>query len=270
VTQIQPFTFPITGDSVRTLLVDDSPWFVVPDVCTVLGHSNPSVALAMVDEDDRWTLRRSDALSFAYPFDDLRVQSINLVNESGLYALILRSNVAGAREFKRWVTSEVLPAIRKTGHYGAPAVPTLPEALRNWAAEIEARQEAEGRALAAEHQVRELEPSAHAWDVLASADGDYSAREAANILNRDPAIDTGQNRLLDLLRDWQIIDRRDIPYATHTAHVRLRPRTFTNRATQEEHAAKPQVRLTAQGIRYLHKRLGGTGDVREFIAQGGE
>lgn len=135
-TEITPFTFPTTGQAVRTLIVDDSPWFVAADVCAALGHSNTSMALALVDEDDRWTLRRSDTLSFAYPFDDLRVQSVNLVNESGLYTLILRSNVTGAREFKRWVTAEVLPSIRKTGGYSATERPAPLQATINRLAEL--------------------------------------------------------------------------------------------------------------------------------------
>lgn len=121
----------------------------------------------------------------------------------------------------------------------------------------------ENKALAAENE--ELRPSAEAWDVLASADPDYSAREAAYILNRDPSISTGQNRLLNELRRMRVIDSRDVPYANHERHVRLRPRTYTNRATNKEHAAKSQVRITAEGLAYLHKKLGGTAplDLRE-------
>lgn len=130
-----------------------------------------------------------------------------------------------------------------------------------------ARIEAETRALLAEHQVTELAPAAHAWDTLASADGDYSVREAGYILNRDPAIKTGERRLFDLLRTWRLVDWRDIPYANHAQHVRLRPRSFTNRATGEEMPAKPQVRVTAAGIRYLHKRLGGTANVADLLAE---
>lgn len=258
---ITPFTFPTTGQSVRTLLVDGEPWFVAADVCTALGYSRIADALRIPDADDLAThfVRGDDGLE----------RPGQILNEAALYSLILRSNRPEAKAFKRWVTHDVLPSIRKTGSYSVRELTRLE--LIDLARDAElGRIEAETRALAAEHVARELAPAARAWDVLASADGDYSAREAANILNRDPAIDTGQNRLLDLLRDWQLIDRRDIPYATHSAHVRLRPRTFTNRATQEEHAAKPQVRVTAQGIRYLHKRLGGTGDVREYIAQGAD
>jgi DNA-damage-inducible protein D len=131
---------------------------------------------------------------------------------------------------------------------------TLPDALRAYAAEVEARELAEARA-------EQLEAPAEAWNILASADPDWSVREAAYILNRDPGIDTGQQRLFNELRRMRVIDSRDIPYSGHADHVRLRARTYTNRATNEETPAKPQVRITAAGLAYLHKKLGGTAEL---------
>lgn len=132
---------------------------------------------------------------------------------------------------------------------------SLPDALRAYAAEVEAREAAEQRAA-------ELEAPAQAWNILASAHADWSVREAAYILNRDPSIDTGQNRLFNEMRRMRVIDSRDIPYADHARHVKLRPRSFTNRATGEETPAKPQVRITAEGLAYLHKKLGGTAPIQ--------
>jgi phage antirepressor YoqD-like protein len=133
----------------------------------------------------------------------------------------------------------------------APALPrSYAEALRELASTVEQRDAA----------VAELEiaaPAALSWETLASANGDFSVREAAFILNRDPGIGTGQTRLFAILRDLKLVDRNDTPYADHARHVRLRPRTYTNPATDEEVPAKPQVRITAAGLHYLHKRLGG-------------
>lgn len=142
-TEIQPFVFPATGQPVRTAILDDEPWFIATDVCSALEHTNTTVALDMVDDEDKRTLRRSEALNFGYPIADLRIQSVNIVNESGLYSLILRSNVPGAKAFKRWVTREVLPAIRRTGSYslpGADAPVNGGQAVVNALAELAHRQ----------------------------------------------------------------------------------------------------------------------------------
>ena len=101
--------------------VDDvgQPWFNASDVCDVLEMGNPSQAMkSHVDPDDLQKLEVIDALG--------RPQRANHVNESGLYALILGSTKDAAKRFKRWVTSEVLPAIRKTGTYSGTPVATLP------------------------------------------------------------------------------------------------------------------------------------------------
>jgi prophage antirepressor-like protein len=88
------------------------PWFVLADVCRELDMSNPSQAAAALDDDEKDTLINSEGIA------DRRVQSLVLVNESGLYSLILRSRKVEAKRFKKWVTKEVLPSIRKTGGYG--------------------------------------------------------------------------------------------------------------------------------------------------------
>ena len=98
--------------SIRTVTIENEPWFVGKDVAEVLGYTNPSKALAdHVDTEDK--LNNETLLS-------LGQRGGWLINESGLYALILSSKLPSAKKFKRWVTSEVLPSIRKTGSYGKP------------------------------------------------------------------------------------------------------------------------------------------------------
>ncbi len=86
-----------------------SPWWFVKDVCNVLGLSNPTEAIKGLDEDEKNTLRISEGIA-GNP-------NINIINEPGLYSLIIRSNKPEAKRFKRWITHEVLPQIRKTGSY---------------------------------------------------------------------------------------------------------------------------------------------------------
>lgn len=110
---------------VRTLMRDGEPWAVGKDVAEALGYKNPSNAVANhVDPEDKTTyqIQVCDSDS-TYPKQVCRSNlktDVTLINESGLYSLILSSKLPKAKEFKRWITSEVLPALRKTGHYGSP------------------------------------------------------------------------------------------------------------------------------------------------------
>lgn len=97
--------------NIRTVTIDNEIWFVGKDVAEILSYTNTRDALAKrVDEEDK-----RDGVAICDPIG--REQKPVLINESGLYSLILSSKMPNARKFKRWVTSEVLPAIRKTGHY---------------------------------------------------------------------------------------------------------------------------------------------------------
>ena len=102
--------FNFHGQEVRTLTIDNEPWFVGKDVADILGYSKARNAIALhVDEDDALKQGLTDNLG--------RIQETIIINESGLYSLILSSKLPQAKEFKRWVTSEVLPQIRLQGAY---------------------------------------------------------------------------------------------------------------------------------------------------------
>ncbi len=109
------------GDSqVRLIVRDGEPWFVANDVCTALGYANTSKAIGdHLDEDERSTITNSESRNGG--------GQLVIINESGLYALVLRSRKPEARNFAKWVTREVLPAIRKTGQYQQPAAQGNPE-----------------------------------------------------------------------------------------------------------------------------------------------
>ena len=126
--------------SVRTVQIDQSPWFFAVDVCQALGLTNPAMALLAVDDEDK--TEHNDYLGSG--------RKPMLVNESGLYTLILKSRKKQAKRFKRWVTSEVLPSIRMTGSYSITPSNDLPDfsdevaAARAWADEREAARRALG------------------------------------------------------------------------------------------------------------------------------
>lgn len=104
-------TFNFENNNIRTLEINNAPWFVGKDIADVLGYQNGSRDINRhVDEEDRQNYRNGT-------FGN---RGVTIINESGLYALIFGSKLESARKFKRWVTSEVLPQIRKTGSYGQP------------------------------------------------------------------------------------------------------------------------------------------------------
>lgn len=241
--EITPFTFPDTGQPVRTVTRDGEPWFVVADACKVLELTNPSVVAGRLDVDD---------LSITEVIDSIgRKQRAHVVSEGGLYELVFLSRKPQARAFKRWITHEVIPAVRRTGRYEVAPAFEIPASFAD-ALELAARQARELETATA--RVAELEPAARAWDTLADATGDYSLRDAAHILNRDPAITTGQNRLMTALRDLGMVDRRGIPYAKHNTHLVERAVAYDHPHTHEPQL-KTQVRITARGLRYLRDRL---------------
>lgn len=267
--EIQPFTFPTTGQAVRTLLVDGEPYLCHTDVCQLLQHSNPSVAIRLVDEDDRRLIDLAQSDIYALKRGVPGNGQTWFVNESGFYTLAFASRAAGAQQLRRWVTHEVLPSIRKTGSYSLPREYTRLE-LIDMARESEiARIEAENRAAAAECQVLELAPAARAWDELSEAAGDYSVREAAQVLDRDPRISTGQKRLFEYLRTIGWIDRHNTPYQAqiNLGRLCLRARSYEH-PNRDELVATQQVRVTAKGLGELHRLLGGAAQLPALVSEG--
>jgi prophage antirepressor-like protein len=118
-TNLQVFNF--NGNDVRTVIVNEEPWWVLRDVCDVLGLSNSRIVADRLDEDD---------VSQTYITDSLgRRPQTSIVNESGLYTVIIRSDKPDAAAFRKWITKEVLPSIRKTGAYSRVQTMTRGELL---------------------------------------------------------------------------------------------------------------------------------------------
>ena len=131
---------------------------------------------------------------------------------------------------------------------------SLPAALRAYALEVEAHQETKA-------ELEQAAPAAAAWDALAEAEGDYSLRDAAQILSRDPAIKTGQNRLMVSIRELGMVDGTGQPYQRHIAHLQLRVTSYPHPHSGEPVLSR-QIRVTVGGLKYLHTKLGGTQPLR--------
>ncbi len=108
--QVEVFNFSQEKAPIRVQLINSEPWFVAKDVCEVLGIANHKDAASRLDEDERRGVGMTDPIG--------RPQTVTAVSESGLYSLIFQSRKAEAKKFRKWVTSEVLPSIRKKGYYG--------------------------------------------------------------------------------------------------------------------------------------------------------
>lgn len=124
--------FNYEGNEVRTIMKDNEPWWVLADVCRVLDIQNNRNAARRLDDDEKGV----------HPMDTLGGgQKMTIINESGLYKVILRSDKPEAKKFTRWVTHEVLPAIRKTGSYSQPgaAQPFTMEQMAQFAAAVAAQ-----------------------------------------------------------------------------------------------------------------------------------
>lgn len=236
--------FTYDGNPVRTFLIDGEPCFIANDLCGVLDLANPRTTLALLDEDEK------GVHSVDTPGG---VQPMTYVTEGGMYSLVLRSRKPEAKAFKRWITHEVLPSIRKTGSYAAPEL-TGAELMAR--ALIEAQQTLEAQS----QKVAELTPKADAFDALLSTAGDYSVNEAAKVLARDHNIQVGEKRLRTRLEEWGWIYRQQGKPRAKQAQIDLgrmaeKARWHYHPETGEKVLDTPQVRVTAKGIDAIRKRI---------------
>ena len=196
-TGLQVFENPQFG-KVRVQMIENDPWFCAKDVCDILGFGNPHQAIQThVEKDDLQKLEVIDSKG--------RYQETNFINESGLYSLIFGSTLPIAKEFKRWVTSEVLPSIRKNGFYGNPKTVAdiiSPQELRLYSQKMI---EYCNKVIELESKVEEMKPKVAFADAVAVSDTTILVGEYAKIL-KPKGFDFGQNRLFKWYRNngWMI------------------------------------------------------------------
>lgn len=178
--------------AVRAVTLEGEPWFVAADVCRALGLGNSSMAISKLDEDER-TLISIEGASNGLP--------VNAVNEPGLYSLVLGSRKPEAKAFKRWITHEVIPEIRKTGGYIAGQETMDDDQLLASALMVAQRKIAErNRQLeAANEKIKADAPKVLFAETVQKAEGDILVRQLAKLMVQR-GYDTGEKRLYDLLR----------------------------------------------------------------------
>lgn len=206
---IQLFNF--KGNPVRTVLVNGEPYFVGKDVAQVLGYKDLNRAVNQhVDEYDRKSMSlKASGDSYASLWENKNdFSNKTVISESGVYSLIMDSYLPEAHEFKHWVTSEVLPSIRKHGAYMTPKTVEdallNPDTIINLAQQI--KSERAGRKIA-EAKVTEMQPKALFADAVATSKHSILIGDLAKLIKQN-GIDIGANRLFQWMRDHGYLIRR--------------------------------------------------------------
>lgn len=182
--ELQLFNF--ENNQVRTLLINDEPWFVGKDVAQILGYSNPRDALSKhVDDEDKNSVAIRDG--------NKGNPNQTVINESGVYALVFGSKLPSAKRFKHWVTSEVLPQIRKTGSYASPQLT---------GEELMAKALIEANSVLARQskQLEEQKPKVLFADSVIASKGSILVRELAKLIKQN-GYDIGEKKLYRWLRE---------------------------------------------------------------------
>lgn len=181
--------FNFNGQQVRTVTINDEPYFVGKDVATILGYSNTRDALLHHVDDEDKGVAKLDTLGGR--------QNQTIINESGLYSLILSSKLPTAKEFKHWVTSEVLPAIRKHGAYMTDEKAF--NVIHNADGLADLLQQAADQLKAKDIQIAEMKPKALFADAVSTSNSSILIGQLAKIL-RQNGVNIGQNRLFAWMR----------------------------------------------------------------------
>ena len=216
--------------AIRTVEVNNEIWFVASDICRVLEYQNPTMTLERIEEDEKAKFNLG-----------LSGGETNCVNEYGLYSLVLGSRKKEAREFKRWITHEVVPEIRRTGGYNLPQ--TYEDALRALADKSE-----QMKKLAAENE--KLLPKAEFFDAVTDSKTAISIGEVAKVLD----MGIGQNKLFAFLREQKILDRQNIPYQEYIDRGYFR-------TIEQKYDVRGEVRISIKtlvfqkGIDFIRRQL---------------
>ena len=217
---------------IRVIEKDGQPWFVASDICKVLDVQNATQALYRLDDDERSM------------FNIGRQGEANIVNEYGLYNLILASRKPEAKKFKRWVTHEVLPSIRKNGGYIANQENLTPEQIVAQALIV-----AQNIIQEKDRLLAEQKPKVEFFDTVANSKTALPMDKVAKVLD----MGIGRNKLFEILRDKKILDRSNIPYQTYVdrGYFRVVEQKYTKPTGETVVTTKTLV--YQRGVDYIRK-----------------
>lgn len=229
---IQNFTF--NDRAVRVQLIENKPYWCAKDVCDILGYSNGRKAVLDHCRIDGVTI--CDTI-----LTDGRSMPMSYISEGNLYRLITKSTLPTAEKFESWVFEEVLPQIRKTGSYSLQVPKTLPEALRAYAAEVEAHEQSK-------RLLSEQQPKVDAWSQFIDADGLIEMNHVAQTCK------TGRNRLYRRLREERIFFYDGAYNSVYQEYVNRG--YFTVRfITNKEIGNIPIIKCTPKGADWIYNKF---------------
>ena len=224
---------------IRTVEKNGDIWWVLKDVCEVLELSNPTMIAGRLDEDER------------AKFDLGRQGETNIINESGLYNVILRSDKPEAKKFKRWVTHEVLPSIRRTGGYTLPK--TLPEALRMAAELAEKAESLETENEKQRQIIGELKPKADYTDRILQNKGLVTITQIAKDYGMSGQ---GMNALLNrLCIQYKSSGGQWLLYSKYQAKGYTHSNTIDFTRADGSRDVRMETKWTQKGRLFLYEKL---------------
>lgn len=235
--------------SIRSVVIDGDPWFVGKDVAEILGYSNSRKTIAdHVDEDDK-----KDGVTIRDSIG--RKQNPIIINESGLYSLILSSKLPKAKEFKHWVTSEVLPSIRKHGLYATDT--TIDNIINNpdfgikLLEELKAERE---KRLQAEKKNEINKPLVDFANHVHSSDSLISIGNFAKALN-DEGFDIGRNRLFKYMKNNNILMSNNVPYQKYIENGYFKVKEVCKSNSYGNKMLFSTTYITGKGQIWLYKKI---------------
>ena len=216
--------FNYNNSQVRTVQREGEPWFVLKDVCGVLGISNHKMTAQRLDRDE---------VSQTYLTDSIgRQQETTIINESGLYNVLIRSDKPVAKPFRKWVTSEVLPSIRKHGLYATEDLIANPDlAIAAFTALKEEREKRKALESVVEvqgNQLEEQKPLVEFANRVSNTDRLISVGEMAKLL-KDKGFNVGRNKFFEYLRGNKILMGNNVPYQKYIDAGYFQVRETSNR-----------------------------------------
>lgn len=253
---LQLFSF--NNQNVRTVVVNGEPWFVTADVCEYFGVTNRNRVMQSVDDEDKGGTQINTPGG---------KQTLTTVNESGLYSIlfalqptkarglsqsVIDERVELIRNFKRWVTREVLPSIRKTGSYGVPASQQESDDLvlaRGYSIAVSRLSEANAAIAAKDEVIGELAPKAAYADTITAKGQVHSVQRASNLLEDEGFRFTGRNTLFQWMRDHRWVEKNSrSPLQSAISADYLKRKYY-------EDGYEPTTLVTAKGLAKIHQLM---------------